>query len=89
MAMQRQIDQKVVSHACAKAQCKWDKLMIVVEQCPPLLKLTSVKLTLKQLLQLLNFNVWGVVNVPQDATSWMEKAEDLQEMIQCTCFAYA
>jgi hypothetical protein len=30
-----------------------------------------------------------VGNVPQDATSQMEKNENLQEMIQLTCFAYA
>jgi len=29
----------------------------------------------------LGLNVSGVGSVPQDATSWMEKDEDLQEMI--------
>jgi hypothetical protein len=27
--------------------------------------------------------------MPWDVTSWMEKNENLQEMIQSTCFAYA
>jgi hypothetical protein len=30
---------------------------------------------------MLGFNAWGVGNMPQDATSWMENNEDLQEMI--------
>jgi len=64
MTMQRWNDQKVVNHIRAKAQCKWDKLMIVVKQCPPLLKLTLVKLVLKQLLHVLGFNAWGMGNVP-------------------------
>jgi hypothetical protein len=38
MVMQRQNDQKVVSHVHAKAQCEWDKLAIVAKQCPPLQK---------------------------------------------------
>jgi len=29
----------------------------------------------------LGFNAWGVGSVPQDATSRMEKGEDLQGMI--------
>jgi hypothetical protein len=37
----------------------------------------------------LGFIAWGVGSVPQDATSWMEKDEDLQEMIWSTCFVYA
>jgi hypothetical protein len=49
MTMQRWNDQKVANHIRAKAQCKWDKLMIVIKQCPPLPKLTLVKLVLKQL----------------------------------------
>jgi hypothetical protein len=32
-------------------------------------------------LQMLGLNASGVRNVPRDATSWMEKDEDLQEMI--------
>jgi len=29
----------------------------------------------------LGLNAWGVKSVPQDENSWMEKDEDLQEMI--------
>jgi hypothetical protein len=47
MAVQRQNDQKIVSHACAKAQHEWDKLVIIAKLCPPLLKPTSFKLVLK------------------------------------------
>ncbi len=50
MAVQRQNDQKVVSHAWAKAQHEWGKLVIVAKQYPPLLKPTLVKLILEQLL---------------------------------------
>jgi hypothetical protein len=32
--VQRRNDQKVASCICAKAQCEWDKLVIVAEQCP-------------------------------------------------------
>jgi hypothetical protein len=46
MAMQRRNDQKVANHARAKTR-GWDKLIIVAEQCPPLPKLTLIKLTLK------------------------------------------
>jgi hypothetical protein len=56
MAMQRRNDQKVVSRACAKALCEWDKLVIVAKQCPPLPKSTLVKLALEQLLHVLGFN---------------------------------
>jgi hypothetical protein len=37
----------------------------------------------------LSFNAWGVGSVPQDATSRMEKDEDLQGMIQSTHCVYA
>jgi hypothetical protein len=40
-----------------------------------------VKLTLKQLLQVLGFNAQGVGNMFQNAASRMENDEDLQEMI--------
>jgi hypothetical protein len=40
-----------------------------------------VKLVLKQLLQVLGFNAWGVGSMPQNVTSRMEKDEDLQEII--------
>jgi hypothetical protein len=39
MAMQMWNDQKVVSHARAKAHQEWDKLVTVAKQCPPLPKL--------------------------------------------------
>jgi len=52
MDVQRWNDQKVASHGHAKAQCQWDKLVIITEQCPP----TLVKLTSKQLLQMLGLN---------------------------------
>ncbi len=35
------------------------------------------------------FNAWGVGSVLQDATSWMEKDEDLQGMIRSTRCVYA
>ncbi len=44
MVVQRQNDQKVVTHACAKTQHKWDKLVTIAEQCPPFPKPTLVKL---------------------------------------------
>jgi hypothetical protein len=50
MAVRRQNDQKVASHAHAKAQHKWGKSVIVAKQYPPLPKPTLVKLTLEQLL---------------------------------------
>jgi hypothetical protein len=47
MAVQRQNDQKVVSHVRAKTSRKWDKLVIITKQCPPFPKPTLVKLTSK------------------------------------------
>ncbi len=38
---------------------------------------------------MLGLNAWGVRSVPQDATSRMEKDEDLQGMIQSTRCVYA
>ncbi len=35
MAMQRRNDQKVASHARAKAQHEWNHLVAVAKQCPP------------------------------------------------------
>ncbi len=87
--VKRQNDQKVVSRAHAKVQHEWDKQIIVTEQCPPLPKPTLVKLTSKQMLQVLGLNAWGMRNVLQNATSRMEKDEDLQEMIQFTNSTYA
>jgi len=40
-----------------------------------------VKLASEQLLQVLGLNALGVGSVPRDATSRMEKDENLQEMI--------
>jgi hypothetical protein len=48
-----------------------------------------VKLASEQLLQVLGFNAWDVRSVLRDATSRMEKDEDLQEMIQSTHCVYA
>jgi len=48
---------KVISPARAKAQHEWDKLVTIAQHCPPFLKLTLVKLTSKQLLQVLGLNV--------------------------------
>jgi hypothetical protein len=48
-----------------------------------------VKLGSEQLLQVLGFNAWGIESVLRNATSQMEKDENLQEMIQFTCFTYA
>jgi hypothetical protein len=81
MAVERWNDQKVISSTCTKGQYEWDKLVTIAKQCPPFPKPALVKLVLKQLLQVLGFIAWGVGSVPQDATSWMEKDEDLQEMI--------
>jgi hypothetical protein len=64
-------------------------LVAIVKQCPSFLKLALVKLASKQLLKVLGFNVWGVGSVPQDATSRMEKDEDLQGMIRSTHSVYA
>ncbi len=55
--------------------------MTAAKQCSPFSKLALVKLTSEQLLHVLSFNVWGVGNVPRNATSQMEKDEDLQEII--------
>jgi hypothetical protein len=38
---------------------------------------------------MLGISAWGVGSVPQNATSRMEKDENLQEMIQSTCLIYA
>jgi hypothetical protein len=77
MALQRRNDQKVVSRVCAKALREWNHLVVVAKQCPPFPKPALVKLTSEQLLKVLGFNAWGVGSVPRDATSRMEKDEDL------------
>ncbi len=77
MAVQRRNDQKVASRTRAKALREWNHLVAIAKQCPPFPKPTLVKLTLEQLLKVLGFNAWGVGNVLRDATSRMEKDEDL------------
>jgi hypothetical protein len=52
MAVQRQN----VNRVRVKAQHKWDKLVIVKKQCPPLPKPTLVKLASEQSLQVLSIN---------------------------------
>ncbi len=89
MAVQRRNNQKVVSRVRAKAQHKWKNMVVVVKQCPPFPKPTLVKLASEQLLKMLGLNAWGVGSVPRDATSRMEKDEDLQGMIRSTCCVYA
>jgi hypothetical protein len=89
MAVQRRNDQKVASRARAKAQREWKNLVTVAKQCTPFPKLALVKLASKQLLKVLGLNAWGVGSVLRDATSWMEKDEDLQGMIRSTCCVYA
>jgi hypothetical protein len=69
MAVQRWNDQKVVSRACAKAQCEWKNLVAVAKQCPPFPKPGLVKLASEQLLKVLGLNAWGVGSVPQDVAS--------------------
>jgi len=44
-------------------------------------KTNLVKITSKQLLQVLGLNVWGVGNMLRNATSRIEKDENLQEII--------
>jgi hypothetical protein len=56
-------------------------LIIFAQQYPPLPKLPLVKLSSKQLLQVLDLNDWGVGSVHRDGTSQMEKNKNLQEMI--------
>ncbi len=48
-----------------------------------------VKLASEQLLKVLGLNAWGMGSVAQDATSRMEKDEDLQGMIRSTHYVYA
>ncbi len=89
MAVRRRNDQKVASRARAKAERKWNHLVALAKECPPLPKPPLVILTLEQLLKVLGLNAWGVGSVPQDATSWMENDEDLQRMIRSTHCVYA
>jgi hypothetical protein len=89
MAVQRRNDQKVASRARAKAECEWNHLVAVAKQCPPLPKPALVRLTSEQLLKVLGLNAWGVGSVARDATSRMEKDENLQGMIRSTRCVYA
>jgi hypothetical protein len=89
MAVQRWNDQKVASHVRVEKQHEWDKLVIIVKQCASFFKLALVKLALEQFLQLLGLNAWGMGSMPQYASSWMEKDEDLQKMIRSTHYVYA
>jgi len=77
MAVQRRNDQKVASRARAKTKREWNHLVALAKQCPPLLKPPLVKLASDQLLKVLGHNAWGVGSVPRDATSRMEKDENL------------
>ncbi len=77
MAMQRQNDQKVVSHARAKVEREWNHLVTLAKQCPPLPKPPLVKLASEQMLKVLGFNAWGVGSVARDAIVRMEKDDDL------------
>ncbi len=64
-------------------------LVVVTKQYPPFPKPTLVNLASEQLLKVLGLNAWGVGSVPRDATSRMEKDEDLQGMIRFTRCVYA
>jgi len=68
-AVERQNDQEVASRARAKAKCKWNHLVAIAKQCPPLPKPALVKLASKQLLKVLGLNAWGMGSVLRDATS--------------------
>jgi hypothetical protein len=56
MIVQRRNDQKVTNCAHAKAQRKWNHLVVVAKQCPPFPKPVLVKLTSEQLLKVLGLN---------------------------------
>ncbi len=89
MAVQRRNDQKVASRARAKAQGEWKNLVVVAKKCPPFPKPSLVKLASEQLLKVLGLNAWDMDSVLRDATSRMEKDEDLQGMIRSTRCIYA
>jgi hypothetical protein len=89
MAVQRRNDQKVASRAHAKVEREWNHLVVVAKQCPPLLKPALVKQASEQLLKVLGLNASGVGSVAREATSRMEKDEDLQGMIRSTRCVYA
>jgi len=89
MVVQRRNDQKVASCTCAKVERKWNHLVALAKECPPLLKPPLVRLASEPLLKVLGLNAWGMGSVFRDATSRMEKDEDLQGMIQSTRYVYA
>ncbi len=89
MVVHRRNDQKIVSRARAKAEREWDHLVVVAKQCPPFPKPVLVTLASEQLLKVLGLNALSVGSVPRDATSRMEKDEDLQGMIRSTRCVYA
>jgi len=89
MAVQRRNDQKVASRARAKVEREWNHLVALAKKCPPLPKPPLVRLASEPLLKVLGLNAWGVGSVPQNATSRIEKDEDLQGMIRCTRCVYA
>ncbi len=64
-------------------------MVTLAKQCPPFPKPTLVKLASKQLLHVLGFNARGVGSMLQNATSWMENDENLQEIIRSTHCVYA
>jgi hypothetical protein len=72
---------RVANRARAKAECEWNHLVAIAKQCPPLPKPVLVRLASEQLLKVLDLNAWGVGSVLRDATSRMEKDEDVQGMI--------
>jgi hypothetical protein len=89
MVVQRRNDQKVASRARAKTQGEWKNLIVVAKKCPPFPKPGLVKLASEQLLKVLGLNAWDMGSVLRDATSRMEKDEDLQGMIRSTRCIYA
>jgi hypothetical protein len=77
MAVQRRNDQKVASRARAKVEREWNHLGALAKECPPLPKPPLVRLASEPLLKVLGLNAWGVGSVLRNATSRMEKDEDL------------
>jgi len=89
LAVQRRNDQKVASRVRAKAEREWNHFVALAKQCPPLPKPPLVRLASEPLLKVLDLNAWGVGSVPRNATSRMDKDEDLQGMIRSTRCVYA
>jgi hypothetical protein len=89
MAVQMKNDKKVASRVHAKVERKWNHLVALAKECPPLPKPLLVRLASEQLLKVLGLNASGVGSVPRNTTSQMEKDEDLQGMIRSTRCVYA